>query len=168
MKLIRFFWIAPLLGFLTLAQARNLNLADGDQPINIQANAMTLDNTNRKSTFEGNVRMTQGSIKITASRIELTQDTQAMATIRAWGRPVTFQGRSAQTNKLVQGWSDQVEYKETEGSIVLTGNARLISEGDEIRAQTIRYFRTTGQYKADGARTDIPVFVTIQPRNRDN
>ena len=168
MKRIRFFWIVSLLGFLTLAQAQNLNLADGDQPINIQANAMTLDDANRKSTFEGNVKMTQGSIEITASKVELTQDAGGMATVRAWGKPVTFQGRSAKTNKLVQGWSDEVEYKEIGESIILTGNARLISEGDEIRAPTIRYSRSTGQYKADSAKTGSPVFVNIQPRKKND
>ena len=167
MRYCPFFCVALWLSCVTLVHAQSMKLTDGDQPIHIQANIMTLDDTNKISTFEGNVRMTQGSIKITANKVQLSQDAKGMSTIHAWGKPVSFEGRSAKTNKLVQGWSDEVVYKETEESIVLMGNARILSEGDEIRAQTIRYFRSTGEYKADGAKTGSPVFVTIQPRKKE-
>ena len=140
------------------------NLTDNKEPINIQADSMTLDDAKKVSTFHGNVKMTQGTIKLQASKVEVSQDPRGITTAKGWGSPVSFEARSAKTGKLVQGWASQVEYREKDESVVLIGNARVISEGDEIRAHTIRYFRATGEYTADGVKGSSPVFVTIKPR----
>ena len=149
----------------SFAIAQN-KLTDNKEPIHIQASTMTLDDAQKVSVFSGSVKMTQGTIQILADKVEVSQDPNGITTAKAWGNPVSFEGRSAKTNKQVRGWANQVEYREKDESIILIGNARVISEGDEIRAQTIRYFRSTGEYRADGASSGKPVFVTIQPRNK--
>lgn len=141
-------------------------LGDGDQPINIQSARMMVDNVKRVSVFEGNVMMRQGSIKIDANKVEVSQDGRGHVTAKAWGKPVHFEAQSAKTGKRIKGRSSMVEYEEKSESVTLIGDAWVVSEGDEIKAHSIRYLKKTGEYRADSAKGGGPVFVTIAPRKK--
>lgn len=139
-------------------------LTDGDEPIKVQASKMTYDQAKSMTILEGNVHVEQGTIKINAQRVDIIQGADGFSSVKATGNPVNFEGRSAKTNRQVKGWAHTITYTEKSEEVVMSGNAKLVSEKDEIQAQTIRYFRKTGQYFADGA--NKPVFAIIQPRKK--
>jgi len=157
-------FIAILL-FFTISTAISAPLNDSEQPIKVSAASMTYNQDKNLTVLEGNVHIEQGTIRIQAQRVDLIQGADGYNTIKATGKPVTFEGRSEKTNRQVQGWANQVEYIEKTESVIMTGDARLVSEHDEIQAQTIRYFRKTGQYSADGS--NKPVFAIIQPQKKN-
>ncbi|MDI3490154.1 MAG: lipopolysaccharide export system protein LptA, partial [Thauera sp.] len=48
--------------------------ADRDQPVNIEADNMTVDDRNKVHVFEGSVVLTQGSLVIKGDKLVVTQD----------------------------------------------------------------------------------------------
>ena len=49
-------------------------LADRDKPINIESNKMTADDNRKLTYFEGQVILTQGTIRLTADHMTVRED----------------------------------------------------------------------------------------------
>ncbi|MDH2998941.1 lipopolysaccharide transport periplasmic protein LptA [Pasteurellaceae bacterium LFhippo2] len=120
---------------------------DTDQPINIDSGSQSLDMENNVVVFSDNVLITQGSIKITASKVTIKRQEGKKETIDAVGGPVTFQ-QTLDNGKPVQGKGNSVHYDLGSEFLTLTGNAELKQEGSFIKAQKITYDVKRQQLKA--------------------
>ena len=66
--------------------------SDSAQPIRIQANAATLDDKRNTAVYTGNVIITQGSMRLTGSRVTLSSDANGeLNKMVTQGGPATYQ-----------------------------------------------------------------------------
>lgn len=153
------------LAWTTMAQAEQ---ADRNKPINLEADSVRVDDTRQLSIYEGHVVLTQGTLMITADRIEMRQDENKGVSGVALGKPVYFRQKMDASEEFAEGWANQLEYDGRGDKIHLLGKARLKRGIDELRGEQISYDSVTTFFQAKGASAGAPsgrVRAVIRPRN---
>ena len=148
-----------------LAQAKQ---TDKNQPININANAFAGSQDSGKITFTGSVTMDQGSFHADGAKATGytdPNDTSQWQRVVLTGSPAHF--RQTQDNgTLVHGQALTIDYKVSENTVVLTGDAGVVQEGrGEFHGNQLVYNTDSGQIQgtpAAGGR----VHITLQPRSK--
>jgi lipopolysaccharide export system protein LptA len=164
--------LALLAAFATPVQAER---ADRNQPVNIEANKVTVDDRNKVHVFEGNVILTQGTLTIRGDKVVVTQDVEGfqkgVATASGGGLAHFRQKREGKPD-FVEGEAERIEYDSKSEKAKLFIRAWVKSAGDEVRGQYIEYDGYTENYlvnngnaPAAGATPGSRVTATIQPKN---
>lgn len=122
-----------------LAMPAAAERADRDKPINLEADKVTVDDKKQISTFEGNVVLTQGSMRITADRILVRQDKKGIQSATAYGKPATFKQKREGIDEYVEGFAERAEYDGRSEKLELFDNATLKRGQDEVRGSYITY-----------------------------
>jgi lipopolysaccharide export system protein LptA len=141
--------------------------ADRTRPIQIEADAVRMDDAKKSAVYEGNVMLSQGSLSIAADRIEVHQDDQGMARGEATGQPVHFRQKLEGREEYLDARAKRVEYDARSETMRLTGNAWISQGSDELRGGVIVYDVRTERYQAQGASEDNKqgrVRAMIRPR----
>lgn len=152
--------------------------ADRDQPVNIEADRVTVDDRNKTHVFEGKVVLTQGSLVIRADRLVVTQDEEGfqsgVATAGAGGL-ATFRQKQEASEEIVEGEAERIEYDRRTDRARLFNRARVVSGGDEVRGHQIEYDAATEKFAATSQPTrsgqdggDGRVRAIIQPKGGNN
>lgn len=142
--------------------------SDRGRPIQIEADSVRMDDVRKSALYEGNVSLTQGTMNISADRIEVRQDDQGMTMGEATGQPVRFQQKVEGRDEYLEAQASRLEYDARTEVIKLIGSARLKQGGDELRGGLIVYDLRTERYQAQGAAGDGKqgrVRAMIRPRN---
>lgn len=174
---------APALALATFALAVGLlpaaahaERADRDQPVNIEANRVSVDDRNKVHVFEGDVVLTQGTLVIKGNRLVVTQGADGFQTGVATGsdkRPATFRQKREGSEEVVEGEAERIEYDSRAERARLFNRARVKSGGDEVRGQFIEYDAMSENYLVTNQATagssappaDTRVRAVIQPKN---
>lgn len=109
--------------------------------MNIESNSQALDLNTNTVTFSGNVVVTQGTLKLNASRViikRLGDSKSRKELITAYGSPVTFQ-QEMDNGKLLKGKANIASYNTVAENLTLTGDAELTQESSSIKGQKIIY-----------------------------
>lgn len=142
--------------------------ADRSQPVNIEADRVTVDDRNRTHVFEGGVVLTQGSLMIRGDRLIVTQGADGFQTGVATGseqRLASFRQKREATNDFVEGEAERIEYDSRTERAKLFNRARVSAGGDEVRGQYIEYDALTENYLASSPpSSDGRVRAVIQPK----
>ena len=125
--------------------------ADREKPVNVGADTLTADDRNRTSTFDGNVVVTQGTLRITAARVTVREDAQGYKTYVATGAPVTFRQKRDQAEDWVEGWAERAEFDDRTDMLRLHNRARLKSAQGEIAGDLITYDMGKELFQVTGA-----------------
>lgn len=145
--------LTPKLLFATLFIGINTSAfalkGDTDQPIYIDSGSQSLDLENNTVTLSDNVVITQGSIKINASKVTIIRQEGRKEKIEANGAPVTFQ-QTLDNGKTVQGRANRMRYDLASELLELDNNAELKQQDSAIKAQRITYDVKKQQLKANG------------------
>ncbi len=162
---------------LILTLASNFSYAlssDRNQPIRIQADHFLGDEIKQTATYTGNVRVDQGTMRLTGKRLELVETAKGYHVGTLTGNLATFRQKRDPRIRGVEEWisghAQKIVYEEQTGVITLTGDALVErsengvikdrAEGSKIIYDTLRS-RTIIQGNQDGrART------VIAPRNK--
>lgn len=166
---------SKLAGILVLALALGLGLAspvraekaDRDKPVNIEANSVRVDDISKLAIYEGKVIMTQGSMMMTADRIEVRQDAQGFSSGDARGKQVYFRQKMEGRDEFAEGWADRIEFDGRADKLKLTGKAYLKRGDEELRGNLIIYDGKTEFFQAQGSIDGTPgrVRAVIKPKN---
>ena len=166
-RLFVFWLLAALLALPTSALAER---ADRDQPVNIEADRVMVDDRSKTHTFEGNVILTQGSLSIRGERLVVMQGADGFETgIATGGRDglAHFRQKREGVDEYVEGEAVRIEYDTRSEQAKLFERAMVRSGGDEVRGDYIEYDALTEQYAARSQRSagsDGRVRAVIQPR----
>ena len=110
--------------------------ADRGKPMQIDADRMSSDDAARISIFDGNVVLTQGTIRVLANRIVVHQDVDGFQHATATGNPVHFRQKTdpkdGQPAEWMQGHAQRIELDEHDQKIELFGNARVTRGRDKV------------------------------------
>ncbi len=128
-------------------------IADTTQPIEVEADQLSVDQTTGVAVFSGNVRVKQGELRVTAPKATLNYNAD-----RTEIETVHLEGGVMMTNgvEVVQG-QDAV-YTVPTGVVVVTGDV-VVTQGDStIAGPKLTYDLDTGAGLMDGGRVQS-VFV---------
>lgn len=143
--------------------------ADRDKPINLEADRVTVDDAKQVAVFEGNVRLTQGTLTIRADKVVVREDKDGYQSATAYGRPAHLRQKRDGVNEWIEGWGERMEYSGKSEQIELHTQARIVRGQDEVRGNFISYNSVTEFFQADGAAGGGPagrVKAVIQPKPR--
>ena len=143
--------------------------SDREKEIVVGADRLTADDANRTSTFEGNVVVTQGTMRITAARVTVKEDAQRHKLYVASGSPVTFRQKRDQVDEWVEGMAERAEFDDRNDVLRLYNQARVKSNQNEISGDFISYdmkrevAEVSGAPPGKAAPADSRVKVIILP-----
>jgi len=167
--------LMPLLAAALFAHAPALlaKKSDRDQPIQIDADRIVVDQRERVHRFSGNVRLQQGTIEIRADEVTVVQDDQGFRTGTAVGkgRLATFRQQKEGSNEWITGEAERLDYNARAEVLTLTGRARVTSGADLVEGAIIRYEVSNETYHVThtGATSSAPggrVRAIIQPKTQ--
>ena len=148
--------------------------ADREREIVGGADRARADDASKTSTFEGNVVITQGSMRITAAKVTVREDAQGFKLYVANGTPVTFRQKRDKVDEWVEGFAERAEFDDRSEVLKLFTRARVKSEANEITGEFISYDMrnavtsvqgaTPGKLPAEGSRVKMVILPAKKPR----
>jgi lipopolysaccharide export system protein LptA len=137
---------------------------DRDQPINLEASRGQLDQKTGVSVYEGNVIITQGSMRLTADTVTIYVKDDNFQRMEAVGAPVNLRYRPTADKPEIQGTSQRVEYDVVGAKVTMSGGARLTQGQDVFTGDRIEYDLKGDVVRARGAGESGRIQFIIQPR----
>jgi len=142
--------------------------SDREQPIQIAADVAIRDEIAGETRYEGNVVLTQGSLKITADELTILHSTEDADRIIATGKPATLVQQPTPDQPPVNASALRIEYVRSEDLVRLLEDARIAQNGSTLSGNQIDYLVSQRTVKAAGG-ADGPgqgrVEVVIPPEN---
>jgi len=138
--------------------------SDRQQPIDIKANRVEVDQRQQVSHYIGNVRMEQGSLKITADEVVVYMVKGQVHKIVITGNPARFEQQPENNREVVTSQADNMEYYAGEERLLLKHHAQVNQGGNLFRGDFIEYDTLTSTVKANKAEdSQSRVHAIIQP-----
>ena len=102
---------------------------DRDQPIEVTADRFNGDEVKQTAVYSGNVVVTQGSMRLTGGRLELSVTPKGYRHVVITGKPAHFKQQRDQKKAHIEEWvhadANHIVYDEESDTVTLTGNASL-------------------------------------------
>jgi len=143
--------------------------SDKDQAIKIEADQLEIRDKENISFYRGNVRLQQGSLLIKADNLTLKLDEQKKVDkITMQGKPASYQ-QKAEDGPLMKGFASEMQYSSNNSTMLLLGQAKIISGSDVIESHRIMINTQTNAIQAGDANADSKnrVHMLIQPAKSD-
>jgi len=112
---------------------------DREKEIVVGADRLTADDANRTSTFEGNVIVTQGTMRMTAGKVVVKEDAQRHKFYVASVSPVTFRQKRDKVDERVEGFATRAEFDDRDDVLKLYEKALVKSNQNELAGDFISY-----------------------------
>ena len=129
-----------LLALLALTAApASAERADREKEIVIGADKSIADDKAKVLTFDGNVVITQGTMRITAARVTMKEDGQRHKFYVATGAPVTFRQKKDKVDEWVEGTAERAEFDDRNDTLKLYNRAHVRSGDNQLTGDFISY-----------------------------
>lgn len=125
--------------------------ADRDKPVTIEADSARVDDVQKLAIYEGKVLLRQGTLSLSAERVDIRQDDAGFTFGTAIGSPVEFKQKMEGRDEYAQGWAERIEYDARQEVIRLVGGARLKKGEEELRGSVITYNAKNEYFQASGS-----------------
>ncbi len=146
--------------------------ADREKEIVVLADRIAGDDLKKEAVYEGNVVVTQGTMRITSARIVVREDGEGNRAYVATGSPVTFRQKRDKVDDWIDGSADRAEFEDRHELLKLFGHARVASSQGELVGEFITYdrgketFEVTGAPPGKAAAPGSRVKATIIPQKK--
>lgn len=133
--------------------------ADRNLPMNVEADHLRYDDVRQSSVFTGRVVITQGSLVLRGSRVEIRQDAQGYQFGRVSAEPgarAFYRRKRDGVDEFIEGESESIEYDGRTDTVRLIGRAELrrlrgAQLADEITGSLIVFNNLDETFSVDGA-----------------
>lgn len=125
--------------------------ADKSKPVNLEADSVRVEDAKKIAVYEGHVVLTQGTLMMTADRIDVQQDDQGFSSSDASGKPVYFRQKMEGRDEFAEGWAERILYDGRTDKLKLSGQARLKRGEEDLRGNLITYDAKSEFYQAQGS-----------------
>lgn len=146
---------------------------DRDKPINLEADTVEVNDATGVSVYSGNVRLTQGTLLMTADKVIVVQDAEGFSKSTAYGNPTTFRQKREGVDEYIDGAAQRLEFDAKKDLVQLFTQARVRRGQDEVRGSYISYNSATESYRVLGGKEAATetnpkgrVRAVIQPKKR--
>lgn len=142
--------------------------SDSEKPVKIYSENQALDIQGNVATSTGNVIITQGTIKLTADKVVVTNPAgdKNKTIVDAWGAPATFY-QLQDNGKAVQGHAQKLHYDLTKDLIELSGNAYLEQLSSHTKSERITYLVKEQKMQAWGNNSKRVTTVLVPSQLQD-
>ncbi len=142
---------------------------DRDQPMQVEADQVVMNEVEKTSIFTGNVEIRQGTLEIHGDKIAISQDKQGNKISNIYGLPASFKQKRDGLDEYVEGYGEHIVYDANMQILNLYGQARLKREQDFIRGEHINYNSQSEIFIVDNGattpgKTKQRVRAVLQPR----
>jgi len=163
-KAIRFLLsLAMLLPSIALALT-----SDREQPIQIEADSMEIDEGKGTSIYQGRVSYVQGTVKMTADKVTIYSVDGEFQRFSAEGERASYQQQLDDDKGELKAKARLIDYHAEQGHILLKGKAHVTRGEDEFSGSHIEYDANKDIVNArKAANGGERVQVVIQPREKD-
>jgi lipopolysaccharide export system protein LptA len=147
--------------------------ADRDKPIHLESDNVVIDDVKQMSVFEGEVKLTQGTLLIQAEKIVLTQDKEGYKHCTATGKLASFRQKHEGSDEYMEGYGERIEYDTRAETVDFFGNARVKRAQDDVQGDHIAYSTRTEIFQVSGDPNLVNdpdkgrVHAVIQPKNNE-
>lgn len=150
-------------------QAAAQGKADFEQDIIIDSEREWFDIQNKIAIFEDNAVITQGTLRITADHLEVSQQGEdGVRTFTAEGSPATYQ-QELEDGSLIQAQAKSIRYDETAQLLTLMGEVKVTQDNSEIQGNEIVYNFATQQLRASRGDDESDRVTTIfKPKKKND
>lgn len=165
--------ICTLLGWSGTALAE---ASDRDQPIELEADTVSVNDAKKISVYTGNVILNQGTLQIKADKMIVREDQDGFQHSTCFGSPnapTTFKQKQTGKNEWMQGSGQRIEYNARMDKVQLYTNAWVKRGEDVVTGDYIsydanaEYAEVIGGTKANPKGTaNSRVKAVIQPKNK--
>tara|TARA_B100000787_G_scaffold162666_1_gene143594 strand:- start:340 stop:825 length:486 start_codon:yes stop_codon:yes gene_type:complete len=115
---------------------------DAQQPIEVEAESVMVDEISGFNEFSGSAQVTQGSLLMTAELIQVQTNADGVETMKATGsieNPAKYIQSQENQSRFVEATATLITYDVNEGMVFLVGNAYLIQGFDSFSGETLTY-----------------------------
>lgn len=166
---------AVLLGLLVLASSPSLHAenADREKPLHLESDSVFIDEVKQVSVFEGDVKLTQGTLAIHAEKIVVKQNKLGHKHCTATGKTASFRQKLEGSDEYVEGFGERIEYDTQAETVNFFVQARVKREQDDVRGDRITYSTRTEVIRVSGNPRNITsptkgrVRAVIQPKSSE-
>jgi len=158
---------------LWLAAPAAAEKSDREKEIQVLADRLSADDAKKEAVYEGNVIVTQGTMRITSARIVVREDAEGYRKYVATGDPVTFRQKRDKVDDWIDGSAQRAEFDDRNDQLRLFNGARLRSSQGELAGDYISYDRGKEFFEVTGAAPGAPapaagsrVKATIIPQKK--
>ena len=113
--------------------------ADREKQIVVAGDKAVANDAEKTLVFDGNVVITQGTMRMTASKVTVREDKDKHQYYVANGTPVTFRQKRDNTDEWIEGFADRAEFDDRNDVLKLYSRARVKSNQNEITGDFISY-----------------------------
>ncbi len=121
--------------------------SDRQQPMQIKSDRFETGMDDNTTVLTGNVRITQGSLVVTAARADVTQDKGEVSRALLTGKPATLVQRIEGGGEM-NARAQTIDYKLTEETVELRGDVVLERPQGTLRSERVTYSVKTGRLAA--------------------
>ena len=115
---------------------------DSEQPIEIEANSVLVDESTGFNEFSGNAEVRQGSLLLLAELIQVQTNNKEVVRMVATGsleKPAQYTQSQENQERFIKASATQITYDVNGGMIFLVGNAHLVQGFDSFSGETLDY-----------------------------
>ena len=115
---------------------------DAQQPIEIEAESVMVDETSGFNEFVGNAEVKQGSLVMTAEIIQVQTNADGVETMIAKGtldQPAKYIQSQENQARFIEATATLITYDVNEGMIFLVGDAYLVQGFDSFSGDSLTY-----------------------------
>ena len=115
---------------------------DAQQPIEIEADSVMVDETSGFNEFIGNAEVKQGSLVMTAEIIQVQTNADGVETMKAKGtleQPAKYIQSQENQARFIEATATLITYDVNEGMIFLDGDAYLVQGFDSFSGDSLTY-----------------------------
>jgi len=160
--------LSLLLSTLAIATLAYSKSEDNQQPIYVEADSLEVRDSDNISVYTGNVKLSQGSLKIQSDQLTLYFDDDKTLTLMLMtGSPATFRQLN-DSNLEITGEALKMEYRESESTLLLLNKAKLTQGADIIESNKIFLNINSNIIEAGSLESESRVRMLIQPKQPAN
>ena len=115
---------------------------DTNQPIEIEAQSVVVDETTGFNEFSGDVEVRQGSLLLLAELIQVQTDNEEVVSMIAKGsleKPAKYIKSQENQARFIEATATLITYDVDNSMIFLVGNAHLVQGFDSFSGDTLNY-----------------------------
>ncbi|WP_089374585.1 lipopolysaccharide transport periplasmic protein LptA [Methylobacillus rhizosphaerae] len=113
--------------------------ADREKPIELEADAVQVNDAKKTSTYTGNVILTQGTLMIRGDKLVVREDKEGFQHSTSYGNPTTFKQKRDGKNEYMEGSAQRIEYDGRMDKVQLYTKAWVKRGEDIVHGDYIMY-----------------------------
>jgi lipopolysaccharide export system protein LptA len=113
--------------------------ADREKQIVVAGDRALANDADNTLVFDGNVVITQGTMRMTAAKVTVREDKDKHQFYVANGAPVTFRQKRDNADEWIEGFADRAEFDDRTDVLKLFNRAKVKRNNDELTGDFITY-----------------------------